>query len=203
MTLMNGLIHQGRAYLWTDTALWDQKAGEQIGHGEKAISGTLWPWAAVHSGHWDATDPDKIKRRLAERPNLTGEGLLRDAIEVLRLEAAEGRLGRLLIALPCSQYGARLFMVANDDLPFAKAYTPYETVEYMCSGNGAPWAAEFAGRDLSPDDMRRFIELQTQHPSDFVDGWSGIGIGGNILEIEVTGEGVESRVLRTVEQEVA
>lgn len=202
MTLINGLIHEGRALLWTDTAVWDPTTGEQVGHGQKAISGTLWPWAAVHSGHMLTSEP-VIANRMAERPNLTGEGLLRDAIEALRLEAQEGRLGRLLIAYPCSQYGARMFMVSNADLPFAKAYEPYETVEYMCSGNGEPWAAEFAGRDLTPDDMRRFIDLQIEHPADFVDGWSGKGIGGNIIEIEVTGEGVESRVLRTVEREAA
>ena len=203
MTLLNGLIHDGRALLWTDTALWDQSTGQRIGHGEKAFMGQLWPWAAIHSGHIDTRDPGKIAHRMAERPNLTPDMLLRDAVEVLRLEADEGRLGRLLIAFPCSQYGARMFMVANDDLPFAKAYEPYETVEYMCTGNGEAWAAEFAGRDLTPNDMRRFIDLQAKHPSAFVDGWAGIGIGGNILEIEVSANGVESRVLRSVDQEAA
>ena len=33
MTLMNGLMYQGKAYLWVDTAIWDTATGERIGTG--------------------------------------------------------------------------------------------------------------------------------------------------------------------------
>ena len=38
---------------------------------------------------------------------------------------------------------------------------------------------------------RSFIRLQAQHPFDTEDGWQGLGIGGDILEIEVAPDGVQ------------
>ena len=201
MTLMNGLMYQGKAYLWVDTAVWDPTTGERIGDAEKAFVGNLWPWAAVHTGHIDPNDLNKVARRMAERPNLTAESLLRDAIEVLRIEADEGSLGRLLLAYPCPEYGARLTIISNRDfLPVAKAYEPLDVGEFLCSGNGADWAKGYHGRDLTPEDVRSFIRLQAQHPFDTEDGWQGLGIGGDILEIEVAPNGVQVRNLYNLDE---
>lgn len=202
MTLQNGLVHEGRAYLWTDTMLYDPETGADMGRAAKAFHGIAWPWAAVYSGLMDTSDLHKVARRVSEPWPLTGESLLKAAQDALRLEAEEGRQGRLLIAYPCSQYGARMFLIANEELPFAKAYEPHELGEYRSAGNGEPWAAEFAGEDLlSPADMRRFIDLQIENPAHTVHGWSGHTIGGNIVEIEISDERVECRVLRAVERD--
>jgi hypothetical protein len=199
MTLMNGLIHNRRAYLWTDTRLYHPETGATIGEGAKAFEGVAWTWAAVHTGALPLDDAHVLKRRITERWPIGGEALLAAAIDALRLEAEEGRIGRLLIAYPCEEYGARMFHIANDAMPFAAAYEPYETVELMSSGNGEPWAAQFSGRDMAPADMRRFIDYQVETPSETVFGWTGLSIGGNVIEIEVSAEGVESRVVRAVE----
>tara|TARA_Y100000815_G_C13166810_1_gene433982 strand:+ start:174 stop:803 length:630 start_codon:yes stop_codon:yes gene_type:complete len=205
MTLMNGLMYQGKAYLWVDTAIWDTATGERIGHTEKAFMGNLWPWAAVHTGHADTQDLHKLARRMAERPNLTAEGLIRDATEVLQMEADEGRLGRLLLAYPCPEYGARITLISNRDLPpIAKAYAPTDAGSFICSGRSEDWARDwmpiFDEGDPTPDDVRRFIREQAKHPFDTEDGWNIVGIGGNIIEIEVSPLGVQSCILYNVDE---
>ena len=44
MTLQNGLIYRGKAYLWTDTALFDP-SGQRVGAVSKAFHGRMWPSA--------------------------------------------------------------------------------------------------------------------------------------------------------------
>ncbi|KZX50439.1 hypothetical protein A3711_10815 [Erythrobacter sp. HI00D59] len=142
---------------------------------------------------------------MAERPNLTAEGLIRDATEVLQMEADEGRLGRLLLAYQCPEYGARLTFISNRDcMPVAKAYHPHDTGSFICSGNNADWAKDWmpilVDGDPTPDDLRRYIREQAKHPSDTEDGWNLMNIGGNIIEIEVSPLGVQSRILYNVDE---
>lgn len=54
--------------------------------------------------------------------------------------------------------------------------------------------------DPTPDDVRRFIREQAKHPFDTEDGWNIVGIGGNIIEIEVSPLGVQSRILYNVDE---
>lgn len=78
--------------------------------------------------------------------------LLRGAAAVMR--HLRGFSTRILLAVLCPDYGARLFMVASDELSFAKPFQPDETVQHMCTGNGdacAPSDTE------TPAQMRRFI----------------------------------------------
>jgi hypothetical protein len=206
LTLQNGIIHAGRAFLWTDTALFHHETGERIGEVPKAFYGQLWPWAAVHSGLIDLSDPHKVARLVSEQWPLSPEYLIRAAQDALKAEAKAGRPGRLLLAWchPDEPDEPRLFIVASDPLPSQKPYEPRELGAYMCGGADAPWRDQFdANNNLTPADMRRLIDLQIEHPTTTVQGWQGRFIGGNIVEIEVSTAGVESRVLRAVEREVA
>lgn len=198
MTLQNGLIHKGRAYLWTDTALWEAATGKAIGEVSKAFTGTQWPWGAVLSGTMRTDDPYRVQKAIGDAWPANPAELIEVTRDALRREALQGLMGRVLLAYPCPEYGARMFLIASDELPFAKPFEPFETVEYMCFGNGEPWAAEFAGKDLTPSMMRRFIDRQIENPSQTVLGWQGRTIGGNVVELKVTAEGVDSRVLRPI-----
>ncbi len=201
MTLQNGLIHAGSAFLWTDTALFHHETSERIGEVPKAFYGQVWPWAAVHSGLIDLADPHKVARLVSEQWPITLESLLKAARNALRLEAAEGRPGRLLIAYLCPELGPRLFMVAADELPGQMPYEPRELGAFMCGGADAPWADEFSRNDhISPAEMRALIDKQIEHPVETVQGWQGRFIGGNVVEIEVSAAGVESRVVRAIER---
>ena len=102
------------------------------------------------------------------------------------------------IAFADEQYGARMFIIANDEMPYGPALEPYETIEFKCSGNGEPWAAEFADLDMTPADMERFIGHQIDTPFEVLPGLRITGVGGTIFETKVSMAGVSSRVLRTV-----
>jgi hypothetical protein len=49
---------------------------------------------------------------------------------------------------------------------------------------------------MTPALMRDFIDPQAEHPAETVLGWCGLPIGGNIKEMKVTAEGVETTVVR-------
>jgi hypothetical protein len=203
MTLQNGLIHRGKAYLWTDTALWDASTGTPIGTVSKAFSGVTWPWAGVLSGLMLPNEPYRVQTLIAEANPRDPAELIEATRSALRLEAMAGRHCRVLLAFPCPDYGARMFMIAADAMPFAAPLEPYETVEYMSSGNGSPWAAKFAGKDLTPAMMRKFIDHQIEHPGETVLGWNGHNIGGNIIETRVTAKGAKNFLVRAVDRQSA
>lgn len=204
MTLMNGLVFDRKAHLYADTGVWDAETWEILGDTPlKAFAGTLWPWAAVHSGHIDLKRGGTVPMALSERYSLSPHHLLIDAIDVLRIEREEGRVGRLLIAFPDQEYGARMFLVANDRLPFTAPLEPYELIEFKCSGNGEPWAQTFNERDMTPDDMLSYIEHQRNAPFEPIPGVHIQGISGDVYEIQVGEGGVSSRIVSTERRRAA
>jgi len=73
MTLQNGLSHGRKAYLWFDTAFWNDQTGELAYHAPKAFQGKRWPFAgsfstwggdchamAEHIGQADPQDLDTL-----------------------------------------------------------------------------------------------------------------------------------------------
>lgn len=86
----------------------------------------------------------------------------------------------MLLAVPCKDYGARLFLVSGDVMPFTAAFQPYETVQYMSAGNGAAGAP---CDPETPEEMRQFIEWQAQLPNT-------APIAGDLIEIQVSATGV-------------
>lgn len=203
MTLQNGLIHGGRGYLWTDTMLYDAETGEPLGVAPKAFHGTTWPWAAVLSGTMPADDLYKVPRFIADAWPLGTETLLAAGAAALRSEAAEGRMGRLLFCVPCPVNGARLYFIASDDVGWNEPFVPEELIEFTSSGNGSPLHQRYDKIGFTPARMRRFIDYQIEEPSETVLGRKQRTIGGNVVELEVTAEGVDSRVVRAVEREAA
>jgi hypothetical protein len=200
LTLQNGLIHKGAAYLWTDTAIWDAETSERIGDASKAFYGTQWPWAAVISGTFDTADFHRVQRTISEKWPLNPAELMRVSLDAIRFEASMGRVCRLLITFPCEQYGARMFMLSSDDLPFTPAFQPYETIEYMSSGNGSAWGRKLVAKEMTPKRMLRFIDKQIRHPTETVLGWKGASfLGGNLIELKVANQRVESRVVREID----
>jgi hypothetical protein len=198
VTLQNGLIHNGKAYLWTDTALWEAETGKRIGDVAKAFTGLEWPWAAVLSGTSLPQDPFRVQAMIGAAYPASPADLIEVTRDALRREAIEGRMCRVLLAYPCPTYGARMFHIAADSWPGRVAFEPFETIEYMSSGNGSLWAAQFAGRDLTPREMRRFIDYQIADPGESVHGWPS-RLGGNLIETKVSAAGVKSRVVREID----
>lgn len=197
MTLQNGCIYRGKAYLWTDTAVFDARTGAIIGHSEKAFRGINAIWAAVYSGTFATADPYRVQRMIGESwPTDSGE-LVEVCRQALIVQAADGLIGRILLAFPCAQSGARLMMIAADS---ERPFEPEEKEFYMSSGNGQPWAAGFADNEVSPHRVRRFIDRQIATPNQTTLGWTRHSIAGNVLEIEVSADGVNTNVVRTAKQ---
>jgi hypothetical protein len=200
MTLQNGCVYRDKAFLWTDTAMWEVQSGRVIGHVEKAFRGTNLIWAAVYSGTFSTKDPYRVQRFIGESYPSNSRHLIEVSRQALLEQAAQGLMGRILLAFPCANEPPCLLMIASDAMMGHKPFEPYETAHHMCSGNGEPWAAEFADLDMTPRLMRRFIDHQIRTPSPTVMGWTGHSIGGNVLELEVSANGVKAKVVRTAKQ---
>lgn len=181
MTLQNGLIYNRTAYLWTDTLMCGEDRKTPIRHITKTFMPTSRQWAAVFSGTAPGHDIYLVPQAVIDAEPKTIEEVLKASITALRKLAIHGLWGRLLLAMSCKKYGARLFVVSGDALPFAAAYEPYETVQFMSSGNGmlgAPCDPE------TPDQMRQFIRWQ--------DGLIDTPpIGGDLIELQVCDKGVK------------
>lgn len=159
MTLQNGLLHQGEAFMWSDTGFWSE-SGKRVGSGCKAFAGQLWPWAGTFSGASPIDDPYRIVRLISELPAPTPAGLLNVAGTALMMESSEGRDCRLLLAFPCHIQGARLYHLAADEFPDRARFEPVMTSKFVCWGFEEEWYAPFRGRDLTPAEMRQVVTLQ-------------------------------------------
>jgi hypothetical protein len=198
MTLQNGLVHGGRAYLWTDTAFYDAFTGELLGFDSKAMQGLYWPWAGVLSSI--GGDPHEIARMVGEAWPADVPSVLRATAAALRSYASHGHTARVLLAT--WQDRPQLWMVATDDAGGDGPFVPTEATHYLNFGNTLPAYKRAAAKGFNPKRMHRVIDAQIAEPFELAGTFAATGrrhwLGGNVVEIEVSGEGVESRVLRPV-----
>ena len=202
MSLQNGLIHKGRAYLWSDTLAIDDE-GKPAGYCSKAYHGLEWPWAAIHSGHLRNADPHRVGRAIGLNKPRNGAELIAAAVATLRAERADGLIGRLLLAYADKAEGVRMFFIANDETPFAAPFEPHETVQFACGHSDDHWSTAFVDRDLTHLEMREFIAEQAKRPMLTVFGKEQWGIGGELIETRVTKAGVRSVSLRLLDPAAA
>lgn len=191
MSLQNGLIHKGRAYLWSDTLLIDSD-GNPVGHASKAYHGLNWPWAIVQSGLRYAANPHRAVQFIGNAVPRNGAELIELAREALRAEHDDGLLARFLIAYADKGRGARMVFIANDETPFAAPFEPHETVQFACGHSDDRWSTAFVERDLTHLEMRQFIAEQAKRPMLTAFGKEQWGIGGELIETRVTAKGVRS-----------
>src|SRR5688572_29125915 len=148
MTLQNGLIHDRKAYLWSDTAFWND-TGQRIGTAPKVFTGTLWPWAATFSGFSPSDQPCRLVELMAPPLARTPARRIDAARECLAAEQKSGRDCRRLLAWPCPEAGARMYHIAAEKFPGRSApLQPVRLSSYMCWGAEADWCAPYRGRYL-------------------------------------------------------
>lgn len=124
----------------------------------------------------------------------------------------------MLLAFPCATQGARLYHIAADELPGRQRFEPVCVAKFTCWGAEEGWYTPYAGRDLTPQEMREVVALQLQgnagamfemeveEPvSDIIEtrvSRAGIQhrrlrlIGGELIECEVTRTGVTTRAVK-------
>ena len=105
----------------------------------------------------DLTKYDDLRHRL-DRPGIASVAdFANNAIEEVRAIAANGNRARLLCAVPCDQYGVRLFLVSSEPLESGPAFDANETLFFACPmPSGAPAIPDQA----KVADMHRVIDLQ-------------------------------------------
>ena len=158
MTLQNGLIYERDAYLWSDTALWNE-FGQRVATVAKIFAGADWPWWVIHSGDSPTDDAFKAIRLLTERGSVSRDALLADAQAVLRAMVSEGRECRFLFAFPCEASGARLYHMAAEAMPEREPFEIVRVGKYLSSGGDADWYAPHAAA-RTPEEMRALIACQ-------------------------------------------
>ncbi|WP_126172852.1 hypothetical protein [Altericroceibacterium xinjiangense] len=205
MTLMNGLAMGGRARIWTDTAWTDPHTGKVIGYGAKAFETPLFP--SIVAMTTVGGDPNRIMEKIGSKLSLMLGGLLEACENALRefVTVQPGiALARLLVAGWCYETdSARLFLIHSEDGTDANgntwpAFAAQEISDVVSSEAANPKVREIVANGLTPDAMLRIAEIQRAHPIDCEK--PGIapyyGIGGTLLEHEVTRAGVTTRAVK-------
>ena len=199
MTLQNGLVHGGSAWLWTDTAYYDVSSGALVGFASKAMEGLEWPWAGIISiiGGF----PYDIASAIGHAYPSDMHELASATADALRAHAAKGYIGRVLLA--GWQDAPYLCLVSTDEAggaPFEPCYVEH----YLNAGNHLPSYHRALKRGLNPKRMARVIDEQIANPVALAGPAGEAGqlsqYGGNVVEIEVAPDGVKSRVLRTIHE---
>lgn len=200
MTLQNGLTYRRKAFLWCDTAFWNDQTGELSHHAPKAFQSFGWPFAGTLST-WGGDGYCMVDHiRLAEPQ--TDDDLLKAAADALRWFVMRGGGGgRILLA--SHEHCPRLHMIPSHEL--FPGYAPFEPVEldyFVCSANDSDAFQVAAKRGLNPKRMRRVIDAQCVTPFAGQDGLARLGervwIAGNVVRLEVGADGVTSQVERAV-----
>ncbi|BBI19855.1 hypothetical protein EKJ_07020 [Qipengyuania flava] len=184
MTLQNGLIHNGKAYLWTDTLAYHPDHKTPLFHVTKTFHDISEKWVATFSGDTPGEFPHFVPQEIVNREAKTERQLIEACIAALKtLRLDHGLMQRVLLAFQCADNGARMFLIPGDDLGFAGAFEPFETIQFMSYGAtfpGAPCDPE------TPGEMRRFIEWQKALPN-------ASPYGGDLIQTEISMAGMKQR----------
>lgn len=203
MTLQNGSVSGANAYLWTDTAIWNGSTGEKLGYDSKAFTITTWPAAGVLSCH--GGNPHEIAFAIGNAYPTDEAELLKATVDALRAYCLKGGEGRVLLAT--NKSGPRLFMVASDGAGLAEPFDPVELLSFTSSGNKSAAYQLAIANGFTPERMARVIDAQIAEPGEGMGRMAafgaGVWIGGNVVELAVTPEGIKDRVLRNVDSEAA
>lgn len=200
MTLQNGLVHGKKAYLWCDTAMWDD-SGQVIGQVSKAFGSPSLEWTGTVS-FW-GPPPDAMTTEISTAHVDSLERLLEVATDAMRKFVLSGGNGRIMLASYFDR--PRLHMIATDDLFPGSGYGPLEAVEinyFISSCNDSAPAKIAARKGMNPKRMRRVIDAQCETPFEGSGAWVGLGkriwVGGEVIRIEVGHDGVDIAIERKV-----
>jgi hypothetical protein len=199
VTLQNGLVHGDRAYLWCDTAYYNIGTSELIGFDSKAFQGVTWPFAGICSCL--GGNPHSLVEEIGDCWPLGPQQLLDVTARALKGYAAKGNMARILLALWHDR--PQIWLIGTDDCGGDGPFVATECLHYVNAGNDLPEYHRAARKGFTPERMAYVIDAQLAAPPVIAAGEAGangyrVQYGGNVVEIEVTRRGVDSRVLRAV-----
>lgn len=198
MTLQNGAIHDGTAYLWSDTAWFEHGTVRMMGKGVKTLHGLHWPWAVSTTliGA-DSASVVNIGKHIGSDDPTDIPALLDTCTEALRAftEAGENRTGRLMVAAwDYALNTARLFFITSD-VVVGPAFEAHEALHLVSGGTGSEAYRRFVESGNQPKHMQGLIAVQRKevwHVSGFAPGHY---VGGEVLRHAVTADGVRAVVV--------
>lgn len=188
MTLQNGMVHGNKVYLWTDTMVLDGDTCEVLGAMPKGFYGLNHPFAGTLSNI--GTPPRSLLEAIGHGKTSTEDELVHTAQLALMDYCADGSTARLLLG--CCFTEPRLYYIAGDDM------------------NGMPFAAYTVAQYISPQHQNSTEAVAfARMPSVIADQATGqylphghlgsLGkrqtVGGTIVQIEVSRDGVTEREL--------
>ncbi|MEO1921822.1 MAG: hypothetical protein ABGW84_08065 [Sphingomonadaceae bacterium] len=183
MTLQCGLIHGGKAYLWTDTLAYGGDHKTPLFHVTKTFHDATRKWTGIISGDLPPDNLHMVPQAIADAEPKTERQLVDAVIAAVKASHGMGYAARFLFAFPCADRGARMFMVASEDLPFTCAFRAHELVQYASHGGDQllrPCDPK------TPVDMMRYIawtkKLPSPHP-----------LGGDLIQTEIGMDGMQQR----------
>lgn len=198
MTLQNGLLTPGAAYLWTECGMFTWEDKRLIGHDpDKIFTGWGWPYALLHSGTYDVWMPLAWALRSDPPSSLSAlVGTIQTALQPHLGHDWEGGQ-RVLIA---AYEGGRphLLLVTTEAMGGYPPLAPLPIRTHMISGGSEGIAREVA-KGVTPDSMVRVI--RQQHADCLLDGnWP---LAGKVKRARVSREGVELTVVDELPEPVA
>lgn len=149
MTLQNGMIHDGKAYLWTDTLIYNGQTGEPVGVMEKSFHGLIQPYAGTFS-LWGCDTAKIIEAIATDNPQNMPD--LVKAAQLAMMENVGDGVARLLLA--CCWDEPHLISISSVREGEHKPFTAVSLEQ--CFG---PEPETVRSLD-HPDEMRAVIEAQ-------------------------------------------
>ncbi len=204
MTLQNGFLRDGSAYLYSDTAVHSIEDGKRLGDFAKCYElAASFPAACVFStvgGDWN-----KLAHSIGFA--ITLPALLSNISEAVRQYSRTGYKCRVLLA---AHYDGRprLFMIAADGQRIWDWSNPCEAVEidhFACSGNDLPEYAAMLADGFSANSVQAFTDAQLKAPFTYEGplGAKAKGktdwLGGKLCCATVTAQGVAFEAVREIE----
>ena len=197
MTLQSGMVHDRKAYFWTDTGLWFADGLDLMPtRMSKVLTGSLFPFVATLSGDGMTDSFAELEPRLDRLGTETLADFAENAIRLVADRAGRGMKTRLLCAAPCPQYGIRMFLVADEALGTGPAFSANETLFYACP---APDGIAAPAGDAMPADMHAVLEKQCEQRSPNGDPTKGCVMGGAIVETVFDGRQLQHAVWRDLD----
>lgn len=198
MTLQNGAIHDGTAYLWSDTAWFEHGTGRMVATGFKTLHGLQWPWAVSTSliGA-DLASVVSIGKQVGNADPADIPALLDACTDALRafIGGGDNRTGRLMVAAwDYSLNTARLFFITSD-VVVGPAFEPAEALHLVSGGTGSEAYQRFVESGNQPKHMQGLIAVQRKEVWNVPGFAPGHYVGGEVLRHAVTAGGVRAVIV--------
>lgn len=184
MTLQNGLKTGDAVYLWSETGMYSWEEKKLVGHVNKIVVGTGWPWALIHTGTVDVGD--EVYAAVCDAWPASLSALISCLQTSLKPHLSHEWPGGQRVLIAAYEGGPELVVVGTKDMAGRPPLEPIRIRTHLISSDSEAIRREVA-KGVDPDSMTGVI--RQQHADCLQDGhWP---IAGKVTRARVSREGVE------------